>query len=370
MSISPEVVSTTNIVGILASGFTVGETVNFAANGTPFSSPCTANTLGTCAFLFGPASSEGYVVVTAQGVTSGKQVGGVFQVLNNAPQVPGLAIAPHAVAAGGKVSYLAVGYPPAISLTIAENTTPLGTGTTSNNGGFGYFYTNRTTSGGPGAVVLNTYRAGMAGTMSGQTYEVRPDATTVGDANPSRGLVTRPIVNATSGGVVIFEAEGFQANEPLTLSGCANSATTATANGSAVAPLVISPTVSSTLYQCTITGGSSGYVAYGAILADANATNAPSGIVSPSSTIQDANPLIVAIDRFPANQTGTIYVDGTAATVFTTTNTGFDTELINKPAALGMHRVLALANSGEIAIMPLWINTPACESVLISDGRL
>jgi hypothetical protein len=356
MSVSPEVISTTTgVAGTLASGFTIGEPVGYYLNGV-LAGTFTVGSSGVLRIAITAGSTEGYLTVEARGTTSGKRTGGVIEILNNAPQVPGVSVGPHAIASGSPFRIYAVGYPASSTVQVALDNGAATAYPTDANGRLALNFTSITGPTGP--VVLNVYRTGVAGSMSGESFEIRPDAGT-GDANPSRGLMDRAVINATTGGRFSFSGDGFQPNEPVTLSGCASGATTATANGSAIAPLSVPSSASPQVYKCTITGGNSGYVAYGAILADANATNIPSGIVSPSTTIADGNGLIVAIDRFPGNQTGTIYVDGVASTVFTTTVDGWDTELITKPAALGIHAVLAVADSGQIAIMPLWINAPA-----------
>ncbi len=101
MSVDPQVVSTTTSYGVasLSSGFTMSETVAFSVNGAAATN-YTADSSGFLGVLINSSSTEGYVYVTAIGLTSGKESGGNFLIRNNARQTVGVAVAPHSVGPG------------------------------------------------------------------------------------------------------------------------------------------------------------------------------------------------------------------------------------------------------------------------------
>ena len=264
LSVSPDVISpTTGIAGVMGSGFAPLETLNYYANGIPISGgPRTSDAAG-----FTPPDTitgfpgQGYSVITVVGATSGKSATAAVYVLNNAPQVPGLAVAPHAITSGSTVHTLAVGYPGTTSITFALDGSVQQTVSTAANG---VAFLSLAVTAGTGGLVVNTYRPGVANSMAGQSIEVRPDAVQsagpAADLNVSRGFVDRAVLTSTVASAFWFSGEGFQPGESVALSGCATDAFTADSNGSVHAPLVVSPTTG--VYDCTYTGAGSGRVAY------------------------------------------------------------------------------------------------------------
>jgi hypothetical protein len=285
------------------------------------------------------------------GATSGKSATAAVQVLNNAPKVPGLAVAPHAITSGSAVRMVAAGYPASTSITFALDGSTVGTATTSANGTVA---ATLTVSGSTGGAVVNTYRPGVAASMAGQGIEVRPDALApASDLNVARALVDRAVLTSTVGSVIILSGEGFQAGETVTLSTCANSPLMADSNGSVGA--FLSTNAAAGIYNCVLTGGSSGRAAYAHIRAAAEAQDAPSALVLPSNTTATGGTVRFAFNHLLANQGGTVYVDVVSQGAANTTASGYGSALVSKPGTTGGHRMVFVGNSGQIAIAPLFV---------------
>ena len=294
-------------------------------------------------------------------MTSGKRAGGVAQVLDNSPVVPGLAIGPHAFNPNSgtlQTTLFGVRYQAGMTVTLASNGTALGTVLAGTAASAGTFATSLTFS--PGAdtsAVLSAYTT-TVGSLAGQSVEPRADAGTPpsGDNNPARLFIDRPIV-PLAGGVVGGSAEGFRASEPVTVSGCATATAAANANGALV--FTLRPPGFDGTTQCVITGGTSARVARGTIQYDANAINSPSAIAGPGTLTSGAATFVFVYDRLLPSQAGTIYLDGVSLGAAPATNAnGYNSVAVPAPTTAGIHEVAFVGASGQVAIAPLYI-TPA-----------
>src|SRR5438270_561637 len=68
-----------------------------------------ADATGRIAVTLNTGAGLGYITMEGIGATSGKRAGAVAQVLDNAPPVPGIAIAPHAVNSTASGTFYALG---------------------------------------------------------------------------------------------------------------------------------------------------------------------------------------------------------------------------------------------------------------------
>jgi hypothetical protein len=357
LSASPDVISpTTGIAGVMGSGFAPLETLTYYANGTPISGgPRTSDAAGfTPPVIITGFPGQGYSVITVVGETSGKSATAAVYVLNNAPQVPGLAVAPHAITSGSTVHTLAVGYPGTTSITLALDGIVQGTVSTAANG---VAFTPLTVTAATGGVVVNTYRTGVAGSMAGQSIEVRPDALQsaepAADLNVSRGFVDRAVLTSTVASAFWFSGEGFQPGESVALSGCATSAATADSNGSVRAPLIVSATTG--VYNCVYTGAGSGRVAYAHVLAAPEAWDVPSALVSPSNTTATGGTVFFLLNHLSPGQSGPVFVDNLSAGNANINANGYGSTTVQKPGTTGGHAVFFIGNSGQVAIAPLFV---------------
>ena len=296
MSVSPDVICpTTGVVGTVSSGWTGGETVAYFINGVLQNNfPADAN--GVLGVSFNSFVTDGTYLIQQVGQTSGRIAGGTFWVRTGATVVPGVAVAPHAVRRNGAdlLYMLGTGYAASTNVTIRRNGVSLGT-VMSTAAGTYYITISPVSAANTGAVYSSNIGAG---TGAGQSVEERTDALLPPGA---RGFIDRAVILSTVSSTFMFVGEGFQAGETVTLGGCAAGSSAADANGS-VAGFLLGTGVGN--YLCTLTGATSGRIAYGAVNASTFPLNIPSAIVQPATVADSAGTVLFGYDRFAANLTG------------------------------------------------------------------
>src|SRR5206468_6047146 len=100
----------------------------------------TASATGRLGQIFNVGAGLGYITVEARGLTSGRQTGGVVEVRDAAPPVPGLAIAPHAINPNGSsnINVLGTRYIANSTVTLARDGATINSLTSGANGSFYY----------------------------------------------------------------------------------------------------------------------------------------------------------------------------------------------------------------------------------------
>jgi hypothetical protein len=357
-SMSPDVIRPGGTFASMGSGFAPLEILTYSVDGAPIGGgPFVSDGDGftpPVALNVNAGSQSGYFVLTVTGGTSGKSASAVGYVQTNAPQVPALAVAPHAIRSGDPVHFFSIGYPANTAFNFAlDGGTPMALMTDGNGRSTGAL----AVTAGTGGLVVNTYRTGVAGSMAGQSIEVRPDALQAtgpaADLNGSRGFVDRAVVSSTVSTAFWFTGEGFQPDESVTLGGCGTGSLVADSNGRVRAPLIISATAG--LYACSYTGGSSGRVAYAHVLAGPTAQDVPSALVVPSHTAATGGTLAFVFNHLAPNQGGTVFMDGLSGVAGNTTANGYGTAIVTKPNTPGGHAVFFIGNSGQVAVAPLFV---------------
>jgi hypothetical protein len=190
----------------------------------------------------------------------------------------------------------------------------------------------------PNTSAVYTVDSGTAGSMAGATIEERADAGTnpAGDQNVARALIDRSVLDSAVGGGFAIVGEGFLPAETVTLSVCAAGSVTADANGGAGFFLNAGPGAG--VYSCTLTGGTSGFVAQGSVIADPKATNLRGLIVQPAFVAPGGTVTVLATKR-PALDTGDIYLNGTLQGNATTDAKGKGEFTFLKPLTRLVHDV-------------------------------
>ncbi len=121
------------------------------------------------------------------------------------------------------------------------------------------------------ANVYSSYIPGVTASRGGQSVEQRADAGS-GDYNIARAFDDRAVSASGSGVYITVNGEGFKSHETVALSDCATSSTTADSNGAFSIYLNLASTGA---YHCTLTGVTSGRVAYASLLGDSQAVDLP-----------------------------------------------------------------------------------------------
>src|ERR1051325_1864544 len=184
MSITNEVVnqSTNNAFGVLSTGWSPGESVQFYLNGT-LSNTFVSSSQGGLGYLgisVNTGAGFGYITIEEKGLSSGKDTGGVVQVAPTGPYLPGTAAAPHAVNTAGITPFLltyGVGYAASASVGAYRNGVLQGT-TTTNASGIVFQGWNPANNGNTSSVWGYDRNPGVAGNMTGAPVEERSDAGT------------------------------------------------------------------------------------------------------------------------------------------------------------------------------------------------
>ena len=346
LGITHEIVNqnVTDAFGILSSGWTLGESVQVYLNGSLALTATASATTGTVAVGVNTSAGFGYITVEQIGLTSGKETGGVLQVAQTGPYLPGVTGAPHAVNTSAAAGFLLCGwgYPVNSTVNLYRNGIFFGTAATDATGK--YFVSVIPGNNGNTSAVYSSDN-GTAGSMAGTTVEERSDAGTppVGDQNAARAFLDRATLNAGTGGTFSLVGDGFQAGETVTLSNCSTGTALADANG-AVGIFLIAPAAPG-VYSCVLTGGTSGRIARATALAHANVTNLRGLIVAPAFVTPGGTVKVMA-DKLPASNTGNIYLDGVLQGTATTNASGFGTFTLTKPTTGFVHAVGWVATSG------------------------
>src|SRR5262249_33993149 len=302
--------NTQNAFGVLSSGWTPGETVQHYFKGV-LSGMSVANAEGVVAIKVNTGSGFGYFTIEQIRLTSGKDAGEVVEVSSPAP-LPGVAGAPHAIntTLGGHFYLIGVGYPPNSTNTVSvrRNGVFVSFVSTDADGNFNVLVA--PANGGDTSAVFSA-DTGAAGSMAGVSLEERADAGTppVGDQNVARAFFDRATLNSAVSSTVAMVGEGFLPGETVTISGCIDATVTAQAEGRAqfLVPYPATPGVS----QCILTGDTSGRVARGNPLLNANATNRRGLISAPAFvTVASGNTVPILAEGLPPNDTGVIFLDG------------------------------------------------------------
>jgi hypothetical protein len=349
MSISPDVVSQSvaSEVGVLSANWMPGETVAFSVNGGAPTN-LTASSTGRIGIYISVNSGQGYITFEARGLTSGRQTGGVVEVRDAAPPVPGLAIGPHAINPNGSsnINVLGTRWHPG-NVTLARNGTAINTLTAGTSGTF--YYQINVAAGADTSAIYSAYTTTI-GSRVGQSIEERADAGVppIGDQNVSRSFTDRPAV-ASTGGTVAMVGEGFSPGETVTVSGCGSLSLTADTNGAVrfFAGISGSGTV-----LCALTGGTTGRVGRASGIGATNVTNAP-GIIAAPVAVLGTGTFTLIIDRLLPNQAGTVYMDGVALGTLSTDSSGKAAALINKPSSGFLHAMRWVGASGQSEAAPL-----------------
>jgi hypothetical protein len=354
MSVSPDVAnpSTNAVIGALLTNFTPGESIQFFINGS-LTATSPADSYGRLAARINAPAGEGYVTFEGIGVTSDKRAGGVAEVQTSAPPVPGVAIGPHAINPNGSGTLHMVGsrYPVGTPITIARNAVPLGFVTSDGNGGF---FVSVPVKAGPDTSAIYSASSVAAGSLNGQSIEERADAgiPPQGDQNVSRAYFDRavfPSTGATLGGV----GEGFLPGETVNISGCANGSATADGNGAVAVFLTLGE--GTVITQCVYIGATSGRVARSTALSSSNAVNVPAAINAPATLPNGGTGFVFLYDRLTASQTGTIFIDGVNQGTVSTNAGGYGSVAVIAPGSAGIHSVVFVGSSGQVAIAPLYV---------------
>jgi hypothetical protein len=350
MSISPDVVSQSvaSEVGVVSSSWTPSEVVVVSVNGGAPTN-VTASASGRVGMYLNVGAGLGWITVEQRGLTSGRQTGGVIEVRDAAPPVPGLAIAPHAIKRDGTgtINVLGTRWHPG-NVTLARNGTTINTLTAGATGTF--YYAINVPAGADTSAIYSAYTT-TVGSQVGQSIEERADAGTppYGDQNITRSMVDRPTVNSGTGGTVAIVGEGFQSGETVNVSTCGTIALTADSNG---AVRFFNGLTGAGTFLCTLTGAISGRVARASGIVASNVTNAPSSINAPAA-VNGTGTFTFIIDRLLPNQTGTVYRDGVAQGTLITDGSGRAAAFVNKPTSGFIHDVRWVGASGQAVSAPL-----------------
>src|SRR5204863_1162668 len=287
MGITHEVAnaSTTAAFGILASGWIAGESVQVYLNGV-LATTLAANAEGVLAIGISTGAGFGYVTAEEIGLTSGKDTGGVVQIANTSPYLPGVTGAPHAINTTASAHFYLYGwgYPPSITagIPLYRNGVFLANVSTNASGRFFVTYTPANSGDTSAVYSADTITAPPGGVMAGVSLEERADAGTppVGDQNAARAFWDRATLNSGTGGTFALVGEGFEPGETVTISGCAAGSIPANADGAATAFLTFG--AGAGVSQCVLTGGTSGRVARGTVLLHPDVTNLRGLIAGPA----------------------------------------------------------------------------------------
>jgi hypothetical protein len=349
MSISPDVISQTIPAGFGAASanWTPGELVAVSLNGgTPTN--YTASSTGRLGQIFNVGTGLGYITIEARGLTSSRQTGGVVEVRDAAPPVPGLAVAPHAINPNGasNINVLGTRYAPG-NVTLDRNGTAINTLTAGANGSF--YYQINIAAGADTSAIYSSYTT-TVGSRAGQSIEERADAGVppYGDQNIARAFIDRPVV-ASTGGTISLVGEGFSPGETVSVSGCGSLSAAADANG---AVRFFNGISGSGIFGCVLSGGTTGRVGRASGIAASNATNAPAIIAAPAA-VGGTGTFTLVIDRLLPNQTGTVYVDNVSQGSLSTDASGKAAALVNKPSSGFLHIVEWAGASGQRVGAPL-----------------
>jgi hypothetical protein len=350
MSVSPDVVSQTipSGFGAASGNWMPGELVAVSLNGGAPTNYM-ASATGRLGQIFNVGTGQGYITIEARGLTSGRQTGGVVEVRDAAPPVPGLAIAPHAINPNGSshINVLGTRYIANSSITLARNGSNIATLT---SGAAGSFYYQINVAAGPDASAIYSTFTSTVGSRAGQSIEERADAGVppIGDQNISRAFVDRPVVPST-GGTLAIVGEGFLQGETVNVTGCGTLSSTADSNG---AVRFFNGVSGSGVFNCLLSGGISGRVGRASGIAASNAINAPAAIAAPAA-VAGTGTFTFMIDRLLPNQSGTVYLDGVAQGTLSTDSGGKAAVFVNKPTSGFLHIVRWVGTTGQVASAPL-----------------
>src|SRR5438094_4678942 len=302
--------STTAAFGVLTSGWIAGESVQVYLNGV-LATTLAANAEGVLAIGISTGAGFGYVTAEEIGLTSGKDTGGVVQVANTSPYLPGVTGAPHAInPTPGTAHFYLYGfqYPVSSSVPLYRNGVLQTTVLTNGSGRFFVTYSpakNGDTSAVYSADTVNP----SGGVTAGVSLEERADAGTppVGDQNAAWVFFDHATLNSGTGGDAVVVGKGFEPDETVTFSGCVSTTVTADAEGAVAG--VLRCGAGAGVSQCVLTGETSGRVARGTILLDPDVTKLR-GLRSfpPSVTRAPApgNMIPILATKLPANATGAL----------------------------------------------------------------
>ena len=216
LGITHEVVnqSTPNAFGTLSSGWIAGEMVQFYVNGVLSGTFASSSPDGILAVGISTGAGFGYITIEEKGLTSGKDTGGVVQVANTGPYLPGVTGAPHAINTTASAHFYLYGweYPVSTSVPLFRNGVFLGNVTTSaagrffvavtpaNSGDTSANYSADTVGAVPTATPTATPTGSPTPLMGGVSLEERADAGTppVGDQNNARVFFDRGTLNSAT----------------------------------------------------------------------------------------------------------------------------------------------------------------------------
>ena len=350
MSVSPDVISQSiaSGFGAVSANWTPGESVAVSLNGGAPTNYI-ASATGRLGQIFNVGAGEGYITIEARGLTSGRQTGGVVEVRDSGPVIPGLAIAPHAINPDGSsnINVLGTRYYANGSVTLARDGAAINTLSSGATGSF--YYQINVAPGADTSAIYSTYTT-TVGSQVGQSIEERADAGVppYGDQNVTRAFVDRPAV-ASAGGTVAVVGEGFQPGEAVNVTSCGSLGLTADANG---AVRFFNGVSGSGTFHCVLTGGISGRVARAAGLVASNVINAPAIIAAPAA-VEGTGTFTLILDRLLPSQSGSVYIDGVLQGSFSTDSSGKAAALINKPSTGFLHAVRWVGVSGQSVVAPL-----------------
>ncbi len=369
MSISADVTPVNSRVACVGSGFDAGEVVHIFIDGT-LASNTTASSLGTVSFFVSTGPDPGYLLIELQGATNGKRVGVVTKTSLTGPFVSGIAISPHAINSGGAVPVLTFAgtrFPANSTLTVKRNGVVMGS--LPSSAGDVRFTLSTGGDHGLTAAVYTVEVEGVAATMAGVSIEERSDAGVLpgADQTVSRAFVNRAAFNNSFGGSAAFVGEGFIPGENVSNS-CSGGSVAADANGTVSGILTMPGPVAPGGVICTLGAAGSFRVARFALWFDPQVFPSRAIIVAPAYALRGGTVKVLATG-LPANDTGTIFVDGVAAGAAMTDAAGNGIVTIPKPASGFLHAVVWVTSTGVDTAAALMMGTLTAGEVSLS-GRV
>src|SRR5207244_1427337 len=113
--------------------------------------------------------------------------------------------------------------------------------------------------------------------------------------------------------------------------------------------------------ECDYTGATSGRVGRATAQGDPNVTNAPTGINRPATLTSGAASFVFRFNRLTPSESGTVYMDGVSLGAASTDTTGRGLFTVTTPpTAMGIHALLFVGSTGDVAVAPLNVIPAAC----------
>ena len=391
MSFEPAVISTTSgmapFAALTVSGMQPGEPVVLTIR--DYALYFNADEYGYLEFTIRSTFYEGFFTFKAQGLFSGKIAGGGLQIDNSAAFSTGLAISPHAVRPACKcpsdvLVMRASRFPVNEDIGFYRNEAEIDFPAADEYGSARvYFNVNISGETAQRAAVYTAIYTGSGGIdpsyLAGQSVEERFDATPLGpddgasspegDQNSTRAFVDRAVVSNTANSNLWVIGEGFEPSEQVTvaLPFSGNAVVTADSQG-AVAVSISAQGAAPGIYRLTLTGNTSGDVAYAAFNVRLFAEDIPTAIAKPSRSANDGGFVELFFSKFTPGATGTVYLDNQVVTTYTVDAKGVGSVVVPEPASGIPHGYGFETGNGQFAAAPFFLFPDATISGSIYDG--